>query len=143
LQQVLNASDFRFGSYSNLDDETIAGARKPLNVVIDWVRQVAASLEHDWPPQLSFLTHVMVTANIAFTFDRNNASVYLYRSEFINSDDCPGQYFRQPHGENSLQEFLVALHETGPSSIVNGILFIRLVAGLCIIFQSQIPSTAK
>ncbi|KAF8816728.1 hypothetical protein BYT27DRAFT_7237858 [Phlegmacium glaucopus] len=127
LQQVLNPSDFRFGSYSNMDNQTIAGARKPLNVVIEWVREVAVSLEDYWPPQLSFLTHAMVTANIAFTFDRNEASVYLYRSEFINSVDCPHQYFRRPYGENSLQEFLVALHEKGPSSIVNGILFIRQV----------------
>ena len=136
LQQVLKASDFRFGSYSNLDEQTIADARKPLSVVIDWVRQVAVSLKHDWPPQQSFLTHAMVTANIAFTFDRNNAAVYLYRSEFIHSDDCPEEYFRRPHGENCLQEFLVALHEKGPSSIVNGILFIRSVTEWCIAIQS-------
>ena len=138
LQQVLNAADFRFGSYSNMDEQTIAEARKPLNVVIDWVRQVAVSLEHDWPPQLSFLSHAMLTANIAFTFDRNEASVYLYRSNFIHSNDCPVQYFRRPHGENCLQEFLVAVHEKGPSSIVNGILFIRSVTALCIIIQYSI-----
>ena len=135
LQQVLNASDFRFGSYSNLDEQTIADARKPLSVVIDWVRQLAVSLEHDWPPEPSFLTHAMVTANIAFTFDRNNAAVYLYRSEFIHSFGCPEHYFRHPHGENCLQEFLVALHEKGPSSIVNGILFIRSVTKWCITIQ--------
>ena len=67
----------------------------------------------------------MITADIAFTFDRNEASIYLYRSEFINSDDCPDQYLRHPYGENSLQEFLLALHDKGPSSILNGILFIR------------------
>ena len=121
-----------------MDNQTIAEARKPLNVVVDWVRQVAVSLDHVWPPQLSFqvLTHAMVTANIAFTFDRNDAPVYLYRSEFIHSDNCPEQYIRRPHGENCLQEFLIALHENGPSSIVNGILFIRSVTELCITIQS-------
>ena len=90
LLQVLNATDFRLGSHSNLDDQTIADARKPFNVVIDWVHQLAVSLEHDcvavsfehdYPLQRSFLTHAMVTAsaNIAFTFDRKETSVYLHR----------------------------------------------------------------
>lgn len=97
---------------------------------------MAISLEHNWPPEPSFLTHVMATTNIAFTFDRNKASVYLYRSEFINPEHCPDHYFRRPYGENCLQEFLAALHEKGPSSIVNGILFIRSVTiELCIAFQ--------
>ena len=147
LQQVLNATDFRFGSYSNLDDQTIADAR---NVVIDWVRQLAVSLEHDCVrqvavsfehdcrPQLSFLTHAMVTANIAFTFDRNEASAYLYRSMFIHSVECPERYFQRLHhdGEHCLQKLFVALHGNGPLSIVNGIFFIRSVTELCIIFQS-------
>ena len=139
LQQVLNAADFRFGSYSNLDNQTIVDARKPLCVVIDWIRQLAVSLEHDCPLQPSFLSHVMVIANIAFTFDRNDAAVYLYRPKFIHSDNCPEQYFRLPHGENCLKEFLVALHENCPSSIVNGILFIRSVANseLCIIIHHK------
>jgi hypothetical protein len=138
LQQVLNAADFRFESYSNLDDQTIADARKSLNIVIDWVRQVAVLLEHDWHPQLSFLTHAMVTANIAFTFDRNEASVYLHRSKFIHSDECPKQYFRRPHGENCLQEFLIAVHEKlekALQALWMGIFFIWSVTELCIIIQ--------
>ena len=142
LLQVLNATDFRLGSHSNLDDQTIADARKPFNVVIDWVHQLAVSFEHDYPLQRSFLTHAMVTAsaNIAFTFDRKETSVYLHRSKFIHSDDCPEQYFQHPHGENCLRMFLwvvaLKLHEKDRSSIVNGIYFIRSVTELCIIIQS-------
>ena len=47
-------------------------------------------------------------------------------------------YFRRPYGENCLQEFLVALHEEGPLSIFNGILFIRSVTELCITFNVKL-----
>lgn len=82
LQQVLNASDFRFGSYPSMDDQTIVSARKPLDVVIDWVCRVV-SLKHDWSPKgpSSIVNGILFIRSVIKWYITFNLKFYLQPSD--------------------------------------------------------------
>ena len=122
LYEALNPACHTFGPTSNMTlNSAITALPKAIGAVMDWVR--ALSSELDFHPIHQFLTLAMQTADLAFTFDRKQAEVYIYRSQFAVSR-CPSLYLR-PSGNNVIQEMLISLNQSGPSSLIMGILFIR------------------
>ena len=123
LYEALNPAHHHFGSTSNmLNSRAVVHHRLATNVLMNWVRSMSSSL--DFYPGYLFLSLAMQTADFAFTFDKKEASGYMYRSNFVVTH-CPRQFIRRDQGQNSLQELLMAYDLKGPSSLLMGVLFIR------------------
>ncbi|KAF8885252.1 hypothetical protein CPB84DRAFT_1788531 [Gymnopilus junonius] len=129
LYDVLNPPHYSLGSPCLVPEDDF-DIRKALTTLLDWIRKITSDLDC-WRP--SFLTLVMQTADLAFTFDKKQASVYMYRSNFIASPmNVPGRYLRGETRQNTLHELLVSFNGRGSSSLLMGILFIRHIMELSI-----------
>ena len=125
LHQVLNPVHFSLGSSANVFDNSIK-VRKGFGVAIEWVRAISYTLDF-WPSNYDFLTIALGVADIAFAFDRKEASVYMFRSKFALKT-CPQEYLRRHDAQNSILELLVSFRNKERSSLLRGMLFIRYAA---------------
>ena len=123
LHEVLNPPHFSLGSSTNVDLNSSVKVRKGFGVAIEWVRAISFTLDF-WPSNYDFLTIALGAADLAFEFDRKEASVYMFRSEFA-LEGCPQKYLRGQDARNSILELLVSFRNKEPSSLLMGILFIR------------------
>ena len=123
LHEVLNPPHFSLGSSANINLNNFVKIRKGFEVAIAWVRAISCALKF-WPSNYDFLTIALGAADLAFAFDRKEASVYMFRSDFAR-ERCPQQYLRGQDAQNSILELLVSFRNKEPSSLLMGILFIR------------------
>jgi hypothetical protein len=123
LHEVLNPAHFSLGSSANVILNNSVKIRKGFAVAIEWVRAISYRLGF-WPSNYNSLTIVLGAADLAFAFDRKEASVYMFRSKFAR-ERCPQEYSRGQDAQNSILELLISFRFKEPSSLLMGILFIR------------------
>ncbi|PPQ78819.1 hypothetical protein CVT25_010688 [Psilocybe cyanescens] len=125
LHEVLNPPHHSLGSPHHVHCDVI-DVLKARTVVIDWTRAISFNLQY-WPwPNLSFLTIVLQAADLAFTLDKKEASVYMYRSSFVNSLDTPAIFFTE-NSQHILHALLISRNDKDSSSLLMGISLIRHV----------------
>ncbi|PBK59143.1 hypothetical protein ARMSODRAFT_1027641 [Armillaria solidipes] len=122
LYEALHPPYHIFGSISHLALSTIPEAPKALNVVRDWVRTLVYGREYH--PRTNFLTDVMRTATLAFTFDRSQA-VYLRNAAYFRIPP-PFMYIRQDN-YLILHDLLNSMSGAQPWSLTAGFLFVEHV----------------
>ncbi|KAF9042114.1 hypothetical protein BJ165DRAFT_1529567 [Panaeolus papilionaceus] len=125
FHEAINPPHHAMGSLSCLTRDLVDAMRREFFTVLNWIREVTERL--DIHPDYRFLTTAMLSADLAFIFDRKEASTYIYRSRFVQPDIIDRKFLRWPTMENSLKELLVAFHGKGPDSLLMGVLFIRHV----------------
>ncbi|KAG6865346.1 hypothetical protein C0993_008151 [Termitomyces sp. T159_Od127] len=88
LYESFNPPFFYLGTQALLDPAEIPEFKKGIQVVKEWLREVAYSL--DVYPEVHFLTNMFRISNLALTFDRRDALRYLHiidRGLPMNIDD--------------------------------------------------------
>jgi len=96
-----------------------------MGVLIDWIRETAHNLT--FANEEIVFTTVMQVSDLAFTFDKENASSYLYKSNFLYSEYCPDHFYRPPGYSNVLHELIACYNPAERSSVLIGALTLQLV----------------
>ncbi|KAF9050293.1 hypothetical protein BJ165DRAFT_1341573 [Panaeolus papilionaceus] len=125
FHEALNPPHHAMGSLSCITAEFSQKMARQFLTVRNWIREITFKL--DINPQESFLTMAMLSSDLAFIFDRKEASVYIYRARFVQKDVLHPIFMRGPTRQNSLQELLLAFQGKGNFSLEMGALFIRHV----------------
>ncbi|PPQ98969.1 hypothetical protein CVT24_003465 [Panaeolus cyanescens] len=123
--EAVNPPHHHLGSIYHLSVAFYEEMRGPLTVVRSWIREITTSLDVNPAPR--FLTMAMLTSDFAFNFDRREASLYMFRSSFVQQGGCPAAFLRGPETNNSLLELVVSLQGTHVNSLQLGALFIQHV----------------
>jgi len=118
----LNPPFYLLGTPANLNVALIPEAQKGFQVVKEWIRNLVYKLDHR--PQTPFLTTLMRAAYLSFTFDRKQASDYMYRARCMTTSPFPQEYYRGP-GEYIVGELLASLEGTQVWCLSGGVLFVK------------------
>ncbi|KAG6884796.1 hypothetical protein C0992_005765 [Termitomyces sp. T32_za158] len=119
LYESFNPPFFYLGTQSLLDPEAIPEFKRGIQVVKEWLREIAYSLYAF--PRPHFLTDMFRISNLALTFDPHDALRYLHNSPYLNPKFAVPPYLR-PRGEFMLGELLVSLDGSQEWSISAGFL---------------------
>ncbi|KAJ7139395.1 hypothetical protein C8R44DRAFT_867547 [Mycena epipterygia] len=123
LYDVLNPPSYQLGSACSFNLSLIPEAEAGLQIVKEWVRSWSYELE--FKPELSFLTHMVQLAHLAFQFDGKHAMSYLTHGPFMMDPRKPLMYRRPPDGQYVVAEFLAALDVQQDWALSAATLFLR------------------
>ncbi|RDB28998.1 TPR and ankyrin repeat-containing protein 1 [Hypsizygus marmoreus] len=110
------------GTQVNLRVSLIPEFQRGLQVLKDWIRELAYTLDFGMQPR--FLAHLIRGAILGYIFDKQEASGYISRSRCM-VPPIPPQYLRTPGGEYMLPELLLFLEGNKDTSISAGVLSLR------------------
>ncbi|KAG6867453.1 hypothetical protein C0993_002573, partial [Termitomyces sp. T159_Od127] len=130
LYESFNPTFFYLGTQTMLDPAEIPEFKKGIQVVKEWLREVAYSL--DVYPEVHFLTNMFRISNLALTFDPRDALRYLHSSPYLLPVFAIPPYIRAPNA-CMLGELLASIDGSKESSICAGFL------SLCHIIDRGLP----
>lgn len=107
------------GNDTHLDADHIPEFQRGIQVVKDWVQQVAYTLDFQNP--LLFLTRLIGSAILGFTLDKSGAPRY-WRSARLFQFQPPPPFLRPPNNDCTLPELLMSLEDRYSFSINSGLL---------------------